>query len=119
MNRAYAAVDLGVLFDPEVNFIEHINQKVSEAYRMYGFIVRNCRQFNNVSALKCLFFSYVRSKLEYCSIIWNPYYRCHVERLESVQRRFLKYLSFKLHHVYPERGIDYQLLLNLCGIDSL
>lgn len=39
--------------------------------------------------------------------------------VESVQRKFLKYLTLKVNGVYPPRGIDYQLLLDSFTMDSL
>lgn len=62
---------------------------------------------------------YVRSKLEYCSNIWDPHYNIHVARIEGLQRKFLKYLVFKIDNTYPERGIEYQLLLDRFNLDSL
>lgn len=67
---------------------------------MYRFIIRNCRCFNNIQTLTVIYFAYVRSQLEYGSLIWNPYYNCHRMSIESVQRKFLKFLSFKLDGVY-------------------
>lgn len=119
LSRQNTIKDLGVVFDSKLSFVEHIDLKISEAQRIYGFIVRNCRGFSNVIALKSLFFAYVRSKLEYCSNIWNPHYNIHVARIESLQRKFLKYLVFKIDNTYPERGIEYQLLLDRFNFDSL
>ena len=86
---------------------------------MYGFIVRNCKGFTNIIALKTLYFSYVRSKLEYCCNIWNPHYNLHITHIENIQRKFLKYLSFKVDGVYPQRGVDYELLLRRFDFESL
>ena len=38
------------------------------------------------------FVNYVRSLLEYNSVIWTPYLNCDIERVEQVQRRFTKRL---------------------------
>lgn len=40
----------------------------------------------------------MRSILEYCSQIWNPYYHCHKNRIENIQRKFLRYLEYKCNH---------------------
>ena len=40
---------------------------------MCGFIKRICTTFTDVQALQCLYISLVRSQLEYCSVIWNPW----------------------------------------------
>jgi hypothetical protein len=45
-----------------------------------------------------------------CSIIWSPYYVTCTNFIESVQRKFLKYLSFKEDGTYPPVGVDYDFL---------
>lgn len=59
------------LYD-NLSFRNHIATKATESLKVYGFCIRNCRQFNNVTSLKILYFTYVKSKLEYACIIWNP-----------------------------------------------
>ena len=66
-----------------------------------------------------MYFSYVRSRFEYGALIWYPIYQCHVDNIESPQRRFLKYLSFKEDGTYPPRGIDNNLLLDRFQLPSL
>jgi hypothetical protein len=53
--------------------------------------------------------SLVRSTLEYGSVIWTPYYKTHVDRLEKVQYRFFKFIRWKL----PSQ-ISYSYSLSLC-----
>ncbi|KAJ3655417.1 hypothetical protein Zmor_014549 [Zophobas morio] len=86
---------------------------------MLGFIMRNGRMFNDIMALKTLYYGFVVSKLEYGSIVWSPLYLSHQLQLERVQRKFLKYISFKIDGSYPERGIDYSSLLHRHGLSSL
>uniref|UniRef100_V5GPT7 RNA-directed DNA polymerase n=1 Tax=Anoplophora glabripennis TaxID=217634 RepID=V5GPT7_ANOGL len=104
--------DLGVIYDNRLSFTDHINTIINAANRSLSFIVRNSSSFNDVTALKCLFYSLVRSKLEYCSLIWYPYYQIHTNKLEKVQRRFLKFLSFRIDGYYPNRGFEHRLLLD-------
>ena len=53
----------------------------------------------HISDYYCLLFNaftvFVRPLLEYCSPVWNPHYHCDIEKTESVQRRFTKYIGFK------------------------
>ena len=64
--------DLGVTFTENLSFNRHIDIVVAKAYSMLGFVKRMCRNFNNVDTLKSLYFAYVRSQLEYASVVWSP-----------------------------------------------
>nr|CAH7756409.1 unnamed protein product [Callosobruchus chinensis] len=70
--------DLGVVFDGKLTFKEHINKKVCDAGKALGFVVRHCKYFFSPLCLKTLYCALVRSKLEYCSPVWNPCYNCHI-----------------------------------------
>lgn len=87
--------DLGVILDSKLNFNKHIDHIVTNASSMLGFVIRSCKQFNDLSTFKILYFSYVRSILEYASQVWNPGYAVHKNRIESVQNRFLRYLNYR------------------------
>lgn len=62
---------------------------------MYGFIVRNCKDFNNLKCIRTLYVSYMRSILEYGSIVWSPHYDIHRYSLEKVQNKMLRYINYK------------------------
>ena len=111
--------DLGITFDRQLNFKSHIDRIVSEANRMLGFIIRLGRNIESPQALKTLFFTFVRSKLEYCDILWTTSMAKYVDALEKCQRKFLKFLSFKKTGTYPARGTDYVSLLAEFDFTSL
>mgnify|MGYP000512335400 FL=1 len=104
--------DLGVTFDSKLSFVPHINKILAEAAKSYGFIVRCTRDFSNIEVIKTLYNSYVRTKLEYASVIWSPGYITHVTNLEKIQRRFLKYAWYKNEGIYPPQGFSHTALLN-------
>lgn len=81
--------------------------------------MRNCKQFSNVNTLKTLYFSLIRSKIEYGATIWNPIYNVHSESIERIQRKFIKYLAFKVDRHYPEQGYPNNLLLARFNMQSL
>ena len=64
LERTNDIKDLGINFDSQVTFNIHFRSTVTSAYRTYGFIIRNCNQFS-IQVLSTLYFSLVRSKLEY------------------------------------------------------
>jgi hypothetical protein len=52
-----------------LTFGEHVDVTVSKAKQMLGFIMRVGRDFRDAYALKFLYVSLVRSKLEYTSCV--------------------------------------------------
>ena len=119
LRREEFAQDLGVAFDGKLSFVKHMENTCSAAFKMMGFIMRTVQQFTDVRALKVLFNAFVLSRLEYASVVWHPFYISHQLMMERVQRRFLKYLSYKLDREYPERGCSYEDLLARHGMQSL
>lgn len=88
--------DLGVILDSKMTFIEHYNTMVFKATNMLNFIKRFSYNFKDPYTLKTLFIAYVRSILEYCSVVWSPHIKTHETRIESVQKQFLLFALRKL-----------------------
>lgn len=112
LNHPDTVRDLGIHFESRLTFISHTTRVVNDAFKMLGFIVRNSRDFVYNDTLKRLFDAFVRSRLEYCMVVWRPVYRVHAESIERVQRRFLKFLCFREDGAYPPRGFQHPDLLN-------
>ena len=119
LERLQIIKDLGVTFDISFSFADHIDKLVTSCSKILGFVIRNCSNFNNEFALKSLYFSLIRSKMEYCSLVWFPIYQIHIYSLEKIQKKFLKILSFKCHRFYPPQGYEYNLLLQEFSLLSL
>lgn len=83
--------DLGVILDSKLAFTDHYNAIIHKATNMLGFIKRFGYNFKDPYTIKTLYIAYVRSVLEYCSIVWSPYMITHEERIESIQKQFLLY----------------------------
>jgi Reverse transcriptase (RNA-dependent DNA polymerase) len=110
--------DLGILFDPKLKFDCHINNIVNRSHKILGFIIRNCADFTDKYALKSIYCSLVRSICEYGSIIWSPYQSGHKSRLEKVQQKFLRFLSFKCS-IPREPHSSYAPLLSILNLETL
>lgn len=119
LNRVTEFKDLGITFDTKLSFKQHIDDIVLACYRSLGFVIRNSCKFNDINILFLLFNSFVLPKLEYASVVWNPGYQVHVHSIENIQRKFLKYVSFRLDGVYPPIGIPHQELLSRYNVLSL
>lgn len=105
--RSSEIKDLGVYFNQKLNFNKHIDKIVNKSLQMLGFLIRICSKFKQIQPIKNIYRSIVRSQLEYCSVIWNPHYKLHINELESVQRRFCRYVFRKNLFSYNE---DYHYL---------
>lgn len=119
IRRCSNITDLGVTFDCELTFSLHIEKVISAALKMLGFIFRTCSQFTSTCCLRSLYYTLVRSRLEYCSIVWSPYYVKYVDAVEGTQRKFAKYMWFKNFHEYPARGTSNAILYDSANLKSL
>lgn len=107
--------DLGVMFDSTLRFNEQIESVVKKAYKALGFLIRTCRSFNDPLAIFELYHSLVLPHLDYASTIWNPSYGNQIDAIETIQRRFTRYVCRK----FSIRYTDYRSRLYLLGLQSL
>lgn len=63
---------------------------------MLSFVLRTAKPFRQTKSLIILYCSLVRSLVEYCSSVWSPIYKTHIDRIEAIQRRFVRALCSKL-----------------------
>lgn len=118
-NSINSVRDLGVLMDSSFSYSSHINNIINTALKILGFIKRFSRDFRNPVTLRVLYTSLVRAHLKYATVIWCPYHREHVNSLESVQRRFLRFASFKLGSPMSRFDHEYSHLMRCLGLPSL
>lgn len=94
LSKVSEVKDLGITIDSEMKFNTHTDLTINKSNRMLAFLNRSTKQFRNLAALKTLFFALVRSHIEYCSIVWYPVHKIHIERIERIQIKFIKRLSY-------------------------
>jgi len=94
--------DLGVRFDSELKFKQHIGEKIKLANRNLGLI---CKTFTYMTeqTLMNLYKALVRPHLEYATPIWYPRYKKDKIAVENVQRRATKMVKGIRHYSYSER----------------
>ena len=94
--------NLEVEIDNLLSFQTHIHNMVSTANRRI-YLIRRGFLSKDVSCLTKAFVVFVRPLLEYCLPVWCPSYKYLVDSIESVQRRFKKYLPGFSSVSYAER----------------
>ena len=119
-----SVVDLGVIFDSKLTFNDHIRSMISNANKSLGYIIRSSHSFREISTMTLLYSSFVRSKLEFASTIWHRDIAAQSEKIEKVQKKFLRYLYYRKHGVYPHysrhpvRTADMQKEFNILSLQN-
>lgn len=85
--------DIGVIVSNNLSWNDHIEKTTKKAYSILGCIIRHCDPIDDMDAILLLFKSLVRSVLEYGSIIWCPQTQVDRNRIEKIQKIFIRYLS--------------------------
>lgn len=116
LERVQSIKDLGVILDRKLSFNEHISAVTAKSFAMLGFIRRNTACFNDVQVLKTLYCSLVRSILENAAPVWAPFHAVHQQRLERVQRSFVRFAARLLPWNDPTTMAPYE---DLCALLSL
>lgn len=117
LKRTGVVEDLGITFDSHLSFNQHYRKICAKGYKNTGFVMRLTKEFNNVSCMKTLFNAITRSALEYASTIWSPYHRTHSHEIERIQKKFTRYLFFKMNHSKREYA-DRLKILNMISLEN-
>ena len=82
----------------------------SKAYKSLGLLRRVFIDSHCVHTRKCLYLSFVRAKLLYCSPLWRPYLLKDIDSLERVQRRATKFILSDYTSNYKTRLMQLGML---------
>lgn len=110
LSRCTKIKDLGVILASDLGSHEHINYITTKANSALYFIIRTGRDTFSIRALITLYIHLVRPIMEYSSTVWNPYLVGHIERLESIQNRFIRLLGLRLGFEYRDVPVHDLLL---------
>ncbi len=93
--------DLGGKISCSLKFSQQCKDIAGKANRMLGFIKRNF-SFQNKDVILPRYISLVRLHLEYAVQFWAPHYAKNIAKLEVVQRRATKMITFLRNKSYDE-----------------
>lgn len=116
--RVNSIQDLGLTIDTRLSMHDHIINIVKSANKVLGFVIRTAYQFRDPKVAVILYNAYVRSKLEYNAIVWDPHEELYSLMIEKVQRKFARYLYKRLYGYYPFL-FPSLFVSGMVGIDSL
>ena len=105
------AKDLGVLATNDLLFKDHINKIVTSSKIVMGMLFRTFSTRDKEPMIK-MFNTYIKSKLEYCCIVWSPVQQTYIYELEKIQKTFTSKIN-------GMEGLDYHQRLEKLGMYSL
>ena len=101
--------DLRVLVSHDLSWNNHVDLISSKAQRMLNLLYRTSRDITNIGTKKLLYIAWIRSRLEYASVVWSPHTKRNINNLEQVQRRATRFIL----------GRDYSEHERLCKLNLL
>jgi hypothetical protein len=90
---------LGITLSSNMSWDTHINNITAKTNKILSVLRRNLQIKQEVT--KSLAYNnpcMVRSNLEYCSSIWAPHTKQHIDKIKSVQRRAARYVTKRYHN---------------------
>merc|ERR1711888_205423 len=93
--------DLGVIVSNDLNFNDHIN-KITICMVIMEMLLRTFETREREPMIK-MFSSYLKSKLEYCCIVWSPNKQQFINKIEDIQRVFTRKIEGMEGLNYHER----------------
>ena len=116
--------DLGVILDTKLTFRPHIESTIKKANRALGLLIRSfqtpkLRGYLNLASVRVSYYAHVRSVLEYCSVVWAGAAKTHLDRIERVQFRFLRWLNGRSPRTDACASSEYTALLRHYGVCAL
>lgn len=94
--------DLGIIFDSSLCFSNYITSIISKAKQRI-YLLHKSFVTKDPITLIVAYKTYVLPIFDYCSQVWSPRHVTDINRIESVQRMFLKRLSGFEHFPYNTR----------------
>ena len=91
--------DLGVIISSNCLFKNQIDNVVKTASKLCGWILRTFKT-RTPRLMILLWKSLVLSKLDYCSQLWSPIGKGDIQKLEMVQRSFIRKIDDMRHFDY-------------------
>ena len=107
--------DLGVVVTTDLNWEENIIALCSKASSRLGLMKRTLRFIKDRNQKRAFYLALVRSIFEHCSIVWRPTTVLMTDKVESIQRKAVKWILGEHDHHYNE----FEYLARLRDLDLM
>ena len=95
---------LGVTLQHDLKYGEHVNKIACKAGKVLGLCQRNLKHCPQ-KLKELAYFSLVRSMLDNCASIWDPYLAADIRKLETIQRRAARFVTRDYHRTSSVAGL--------------
>ena len=118
LEKVKSMADLGVRFDTNLMFRDHISEKINKAYSILGIIKRNFIYMDEHTFIS-LYKSMVRPHVEFANSVWCPFKLGDIKEIEKIQKRATKLIIKLKDKPYRDRLFHLNLpTLKYSKIDS-
>ena len=107
--------DLGVIVTTKLNWEENILALCLKASSRLGLMKRSLHFVKDKKQKRAFYLAFVRSIFEHCSVIWRPTTLQMIQKVESIQRRAVKWILEEQDHHYN----DFEYLKRLKDLDLM
>ena len=107
--------DLGVIVTSKLNWEENILSLCLKASSRLGLMNRSLHFVKDQKQKRSFYLALVRSIFEHCSVIWRPTTLQMIQKVESIQRRSVKWILNEQDYHYN----DYEYLKRLKDLDLM
>ena len=83
---------LGLQISQDLKWHSHICNVTKKASSILGFLQRNLKHCSK-ECRRTAYLSLIRSTLEYGAIIWDPYHKSDINRIERIQNRAARFIN--------------------------
>lgn len=118
LERVSTIRDLGLTMDCKLDFNTHISATCKQACKTLGFVMRATWDFPDTRVALMLYKAYVRSRLEFGAVVWDPHEDKYALLIERVQRKFARYAYKRLYGYYPYL-FPSMFVSGMVGLDTL
>ena len=100
LDYAECEKDLGVDTNPKLNFSDQCERLYSKASQQLGLTKRTCHFVKDIRRRRALYLSLIRSQFKHCSPVWRPLHKTMIDKLESLQKRCIKWILSEEFYSY-------------------
>ena len=102
INSSNAEKDLGIMISTDLKFSHHCSMIASTASRTIGLFMKSFVN-RGLDFMVKIWKIYLRPLLESNTQVWSPLYKKDIDRIEQIQRGFLKRITCIRDDTYEER----------------